>query len=95
MNPTDSVRHLQSFTDTMARDLGYMKFYLYAAEQHCPRSVDVKKRHFYSGSFELSCSLLDVPHECPMRDYNAFCKLPKYRRLAGDHVKQDDAEVGG
>jgi len=86
----DSARHLQRWEDTMERYVGNMEFNIYASEQHCPRSTDVKKRHFYSGSFELSCTLLDVPHECPMRDYNAFCKLPKYRRLVGDHVKQDD-----
>jgi len=87
---TDSVRHLQKWEDTMTRYIGNMEFNVYAAEQHCPRSSDVQLRHFYSSSFELQCTLLDVPHECPMRDYNAFCKLPKYRRLVGDHVKQDD-----
>lgn len=89
----DSVRHLQKFEGTMAKYVSNMEFFVYAAEQACPRSSDVQLRHFYSSSFELSCTLLDVPHECPMRDYNAFCKLPKYRRLVGEHVKQDDVEA--
>jgi hypothetical protein len=91
----DSARHLQRWEDTMERYVGNMEFNIYASEQHCPRSTDVKKRHFYSGSFELSCTLLDVPHECPMRNYNAFCKIPKYRSLIGDHVKKDDVVVEG
>ncbi|MDD4137943.1 MAG: hypothetical protein PHT99_08655 [Methanoregula sp.] len=74
----------------MRRLHGEIERLVYAAEQRCPCPDDLKKNHFQPSYNELSCTLLDVPFECPMRDYNALCNLPKMRRMLGDHVQQDD-----
>lgn len=87
---SQSVRSQRSFQEHMRTLYQNIDTLVYAAEHTCPRSNDLKKKHFSVPHPELSCTLLDVPMECPMRDYNALCKIPKLRRLIGDHFPQDD-----
>jgi len=84
MKPTDSVRHLQTFADTMARYHGDIEGLVYASEilclnpnrgsicNHKDRVCPWKSKMFANGE-------LDV------------CRLRSIRVLIGDHVKQDDA----
>jgi hypothetical protein len=74
-----SVRHLQSFTDTMARYHGDIERLVYAAEILCQIS--------YADRNEIGrCQYPFVPDGEPHR-----CPLNKIRDEIGDHVKQDDA----
>jgi hypothetical protein len=76
-----SVRHLQSFTDTMARYHGNLEFYLYAAEQNCPHTGDIG-------------AIQKCREPCSFR--TSWCTLYTNRKTIGDHVKLDDAtEVRG
>jgi hypothetical protein len=80
---TNSVRHLQSFPDTMARYHGDIERLVYAAEILCP--------HGYADRNKIGrCQCPFVPDGAPHR-----CPLNKIRDAIGDHVKQDDAEVRG
>jgi len=86
---SDSVRHLQSFTDTMARYHGDIERLVYASEILCPSpdrgSICHHKEHLCPWKSKMFANgELDV------------CRLRSIRVLIGDHVTQDDAtEVKG
>lgn len=86
-------RDSMAFRDKMAKYHAAMETALYAAEQNCPLSEEVELRYLHPHIGDLSCTYQDVPFECPYRDYNALCTIPRLRRLIGDHVQQHDCMV--
>jgi hypothetical protein len=82
MTPTDSVRHLQSFTDTMARYHGDIERLVFAGEVACHEM----------GGDRFNCP---AGRKCPFKIYILHkendCLLNVLRDKLGDHVKQDDA----
>ena len=87
---TDEPPHTRSLRDKLLRYRGEIDNALYKAEIACPAPDALKKKHFSFPNPDLSCTLLDYPEECPFRDYNALCKIPRLRRLTGEHVEHHD-----